>query len=402
MIKEKIPTKQIVGCDVHSRLLEFSIWNDDVIDNFSMEDSKPTKIITGKIKDLEKILLKHTIQDAEIVMEASTNVFKLSRIIRNLGRKPIVVKSDTIKNFSPQYKITDKSDAANLARAWIVKIAQTVYIPTEHEQELRDIIRGYRNAVQDCVMTSNRIWGFCSSHKLPLPKNFSLTKAQELLVEAKSQLSDLQYLLLTELVDSYANKKKSVARYANTILNVLTGEPRMQKLLQVLGVGPIIAFAAVAFIGDITRFKDSKKLCAYVGLVPSINKSGEYESKNHRIARCGVPLLKSLLVQGAQVCLTRGDLPLHRWARHLAARKQNRNIAIVALARKMLVYIWHILMGHQIIYKEEPQGLRKKISDIGNMIGKEKRSLMGFNTLKEFTDNIINNMELTIRSRTVP
>ena len=59
-------------------------------------------------------------------------------------------------------------------------------------------------------------------------------------------------------------------------------------------------------------------------------------------------------------------------------------------------------MGHQIIYKEEPQGLRKKISDIGNIIGKEKRSLMGFNTLKEFTDNIINNMELTIKLKAVP
>ena len=91
-------------------------------------------------------------------------------------------------------------------------------------------------------------------------------------------------------------------------------------------------------------------------------------------------------------------MPLYKWAQRLCIRKQNRNIAVVALARKMIMYIWHIMMDHKIIYKEEPQGLRNKINIIGRNVGKERLAMLGCKTIKEFTDNIINCMELEIRS----
>ena len=395
MTKENINIRQVVGLDVHSRKLAFSIWNTD--GKVLTQDSKPTKTITGELKDFETIIQKHTVRNAEIVMEASTNVFKLSRIVEKLERKPIVVKSSTVKGYSPQYKVTDNTDAANLARAWISGFAGKVYIPTETEQEYRDIMRGYYNAVQDCTRISNRIWGFCSEHKIRLPKNLSIKQANSILEESKSELSEIQYFLLSKLVTDFKNAKESVANYAKTISYILANEPKMQELLQVLGVGPLIAFAAVAFIGDITRFKKPKQLCAYIGLVPSINASGERESKSHRIPRTGHPLLKSLLIQGAQAGLIHGELPMYRWARHLCARKQCRNIAVVALARKMVMYIWHIMMGHKITYKDVPQGLKNKINNIGKTIGKEKIALLGCKTYQEFIDNIINQMELEIK-----
>lgn len=396
MPKRKMPMKQVIGLDVHSRKLEFSIW--DIEKKFSMRKSSPSKTITGEIKDFETIIQKHTIPGAEIVMEASTNAFKLSRVIEKLKRKPVVVKSDTVKNFSPQYKITDKTDAANLARAWLSEMAQTVYIPTEKEQELRDIMHAYSNATRDCTRIANRIWGFCSEHRITLPRNLSTIQAYRILTKSKSELSQIEYMMLSELIEEFKNAKEKEARFAGMISYVVANDYRMQKLLQVLGVGPMIAFAVVAFIGDIKRFENAKKLCAYIGLVPVVNDSGESVGKTHMVSRSGHPLLKSLLIQGAQAGLTYGKLPLYKWAQRLCIRKQNRNIAVVALARKMIMYIWHIMMDHKIIYKEEPQGLRNKINIIGRNVGKERLAMLGCKTIKEFTDNIINCMELEIRS----
>lgn len=396
MIKENTNMKQVVGLDVHSRKLAFSIWYTD--GKALTQDSKPTKTITGELKDFESIIQKHTVENAEIVMEASTNVFKLSRIIEKLGRKPIVVKSTTVKNHSPKYKVTDNTDAANLARAWISGYGEKVYVPTEIQQEYRDIMRGYCNAVQDCTRVANRIWGFCSEHKIRLPKNLSIKQADSILEESKSELSELQYILLSRFVSDFKKAREVVVKYTKTIDYIVIHEPMMRKLLQVLGVGPLIAFAAVAYIGDITRFKKPKQLCAYIGLVPSINASGEKENKSHRIPRTGHPLLKSLLIQGAQAGLTYGQLPMYKWARHISAKKQCRNIAVVALARKMVVYIWHVMKGDNITYKDVPQGLENKVKKIGKTIGKEKFALLGCKTYQEFVNNIINQMELNIKA----
>ena len=67
------------------------------------------------------------------------------------------------------------------------------------------------------------------------------------------------------------------------------------------GVGPFVAVAIKARIGDITRFPDKQKLCSYAGLVPKADNSGEYVSK-HGHVKHGDMVLKAALttaVRGA-------------------------------------------------------------------------------------------------------
>ena len=379
--------RQVVGLDAHSKKLEFSIW--DITESFNLRTAKPSKVISGEINSLESIITNHTIEGAEIVIEASTNTFTLARRIEELGRQAIIVKSDTVKNFSPKYKVTDKTDAANLARAWISEVADTVYRPTKKEQTYRAIARAYNNAVKDCTRMSNRIWSFCSENGLPLPKNLSIASAERLLEESCGVLSVEQFGILDDLVWRVKNAQESVVHYGRLMTTIVTKEPMMQQLLQVLGVGSIIAFTLVAFIGDINRFETSKKLCAYIGVVPSINASGEKESKNHSVSRGGVPIVKSMLIQGAQAAIRHGELPMHEWARHIAAKKQCRNVGVVALARKMVVYIWHIMKGHTITYKEMPKSIKGKTDKMASKLGKELRTKLGYKTAKELSDTLV-------------
>lgn len=380
--------RQVVGLDAHSRKLEFSIWN--VTKDFEMDKSKPSKTISGEIQSLESIIKEHTIEGAEIVFEASTNSFAISERINKLGREAVVVKSDTVKNYSPQYKVTDKTDAANLARARIAGLATRVYIPSNKEQAYRTIVHAYIGATKDSVRLSNRIWGFCSENFLPLHRNLSMAAADRLLEEAHDVLDDTRCWILTDLIWRYKNALATELHYNEMISNIVMHEPMMLKLLQVLGVGPVIAFTMVAYIGDIKRFATPKRLCAYIGVVPSINASGERESKNHRLARSGIPIVKAMLAQGAQAALRNGKLPIHTWARHIAARRQCHNIAVMALARKMVMYIWHIMMGHPITYKEMPNGIETKTYKIASKIGQERRTKLGYKTVKELSEAMVN------------
>lgn len=387
MNTEKLIIRQVVGLDAHCRKLMFSIW--DITEDFDLETATPSQTISGELDSLESIIMKHTFEGAEIVIEASTNSFKLARRIEKLGREAIIVKSDTVKNFSPQYAVTDKSDAANLARARISKVAARVYIPTEEEQTYRSIANAHLAATKDCVRIANRIWGFCSENGLPLPKNLSITSAERLLKEEGDSLNAIQYGILDDLVWRFKAAQTSEVHYAQLMSTIVAQNPMMQQLLQVLGIGYIIAFTLVAYIGDIRRFKTPKKLCAYIGVVPTINASGEFESKNHRISRAGVPILKAFLAQGAQSAIRYGKLPIHEWARYISAKRQCRNIAIMALARKIVVYVWHIMMGHTIVYKEMPKSLKVKTLKVAHKIGKEKRAKLGYKTAKELSEAII-------------
>lgn len=113
------------------------------------------------------------------------------------------------------------------------------------------------------------------------------------------------------------------------------------KLLMTLpGIDVTIAHALVAAIGPISRFDSPERLAAYLGLVPSVYQSAEH-TYHGRITKQGNTNARWLLVQAAQIA-GRHPGPLGRQFAQLARRK-HRNVAVVALARKLAVLAWHLL-----------------------------------------------------------
>ena len=113
------------------------------------------------------------------------------------------------------------------------------------------------------------------------------------------------------------------------------------KLLMTLpGVDATTAHAIMAAIGDITRFASDQKLSAYFGLVPSVHQSAEHCYYGH-ITKQGNSNVRWLLIQAAQAA-ARHPGPLgHQFAK--LERKKNRSVAIVAIAHKLAILVWHLL-----------------------------------------------------------
>jgi len=133
---------------------------------------------------------------------------------------------------------------------------------------------------------------------------------------------------------------------ARSSARIATESPEMTRLMQQLGVGFIVAFALVAIVEDVHRFANPKKLTSYIGLNPTVLKSGESEGPR-AISHYGRRDLKTLMVQAAQCVLRKGSDDTAKWAHRKIASGKNRNVVVCALARKLSVRAWHILMGHR-------------------------------------------------------
>ena len=130
-------------------------------------------------------------------------------------------------------------------------------------------------------------------------------------------------------------------------LDALASEDDRIKLLQsVPGVGPRLSETLVAHIDDPRRFRTAAQVASYAGLVPKQMESGTVK-RSGRITRRGPSLLRSMLVEVAWMVYLRCG-----WAKGFVARisggiAARKKIAIVALARKLLVMLWAMLRDNR-------------------------------------------------------
>jgi len=107
-------------------------------------------------------------------------------------------------------------------------------------------------------------------------------------------------------------------------------------LLTIPGIGYFSALL-IYEVGDINRFPNSKKLCSYAGLVPTVRQSGNKIIRG-RITKEGNKLLRWVLVQCAHTAV-RKDERFKRFYERIKAKKGPQK-AIVATARKLLTVIY--------------------------------------------------------------
>jgi transposase len=117
-----------------------------------------------------------------------------------------------------------------------------------------------------------------------------------------------------------------------------------RRLMEVPGVGPVLASAMVATVPDPTVFKSGRNLAAWIGLVPRQNSSGGKE-KLGGITKQGDRYLRQLLVAGALAVIRYAQRhgTKRPWLVQLLARRSPK-IAAVALANKMARMIWAMMM----------------------------------------------------------
>ena len=115
------------------------------------------------------------------------------------------------------------------------------------------------------------------------------------------------------------------------------------RLMEVPGVGPVLASAFVATVADPGAFKTGRDLAAWIGLVPKQNSSGGKERLGS-ISKAGNRYLRQMLVVGAMAVIRYAEQhgTKRPWLVQLMQRR-SKKVAAVALANKMARIIWALM-----------------------------------------------------------
>jgi hypothetical protein len=179
--------------------------------------------------------------------------------------------------------------------------------------------------------------------------------------------------------------------WRSLIAQEVLADPQLLALVRLCGVREMVAFALGAFVGDVQRFSEPKKLVKYVGLNPAFDDSGASEWSGG-IGGHGHKDLRCLLVEGAQAILRCSKSPLAQWGRKLLARKGALNLVVCAMARKLAVAVWYLMMGRWTTLEEIDAGLDLKIGKIISQVGTAGLKQLG-KTRKVFREEIFQTLK---------
>jgi transposase len=245
---------------------------------------------------------------------------------------------------------TDKDDALKLAKLAVLGQLPTAHMPSPAQRQRRRLVHYRRVLVDRRTQIKNQVRSIYSQQGLSLPrrgKAWTKIGIRQMAEEARplkdcTSIDDLWRGRLHTELQLLESLDAQIAQVDQKLDALGAKDPRVRLLQSVNGVGPRLAETVVAHLDDPHRFKSARQVASYAGLVPKQFESGTIK-RSCRITRRGPTLLRSMLVEVAWMVYMRND-----WAKHFVQRisrgvASRKNIAIVALARKLLVTLWAML-----------------------------------------------------------
>ena len=278
-------------------------------------------------------------QDA-IALEMTTNTYLFFDTLQPHVQSITVVHPPNVPEVTNARVKTDKKAAETLAQllaAGILK-GKGVWIPPYEVRDLRTLIAQRGKLVRLSTMAKNRLHALEHRNHLVLPEN-PFSPEQRAWWENLS-LSSTEKLLVCSDLDTLEFARKQVERVEECLQQKSAKDERIPLLIQLPGVAMLSAMTILAAVGDITRFPTAKKLVGYAGLGTRVHDSGMTHSSG-RITKAGRKDLRCAMVNAANHAVQ--DHP--HWKAEYERREPHlgRSKTIVAIARKLLVAVWHVL-----------------------------------------------------------
>jgi len=336
---------------------------------------------------------KNTTDKDWFVLEASGNSFQVVRTLAAAGRKAKVLESCHLGKLKEAHANNDQISAVRIGKAYLAGTAKEVWVPDARTQERRDWLHAHRKAVKRTTQVRASLLSYLSDNGVRLKKPTPLTQghqAQELIRQAR-QWSSRQWQVIEGKLMELRHADEQRSHWRSLIAQEVLADPQLLSLARLCGVREMVAFALGAFIGDIQRFANPKKLVKYIGLNPAFDDSGTSQWSGG-IGGHGNKYLRCLLIEGAQAILRCSKTPLAQWGKKLLARKGAVNLVVSAMARKLAVAVWYLMMGRWTTLEEIEAGLNIKISQMISRVGRAGLKELG-KTRKVFRQEIVQSLK---------
>ena len=320
--------------------------------------------------DIDRLIRRLQSKRAQLrfVYEAGPSGYGLYRYLTKQGWPCDVVAPSLIPRRPGDKVKTDRRNAVDLARLLRSGDLTRVYVPTVEDEAIRDLCRARDAARLTLKNAKLRLKAFLlrlglhyvgradwnDAHRRYLAKVVCPTPAQQIVFQESVRAVDEQVDRLARLETELRELAPAWRLY-----------PVVQALQALRGVQWLVAITVVAELGDLTRFTSPRQLAAFVGLIPSEYSSGP-SRRQGGITKAGNGRARRALIEGAwayrhpakvsQHIQTRIDaLPkpiqdigwkaqvrLCKRFRRLVARGKHPNVAVTAIARELIAFMWAI------------------------------------------------------------
>jgi transposase len=275
-----------------------------------------------------------------VVLEAGAQSPWVSRLLASFGHEVVVANPRRLRLITTSARKSDRVDAialARLGRADPLLLSPINHRPAEVQAALA-VIRSRLLLVRTRTAFINHCRGAAKAFGTRLPSCDARYFHRRALLALPPELRPA----LLPIVEQTAQVSERIAAMDRQVEEVIDGQfPDARLLQQVPGVGPITALTFVLTIADHARFRRSREVGAYLGLVPRRHQSGDRDP-HLAISKEGDTYLRSLLVEVAHFTLSHRapDSELRRWALARIERAPlERHTILVALARRMAVLL---------------------------------------------------------------
>lgn len=324
--------------------------------------------IGTRLADIAKLVRRLRAKARTLVFayEAGPTGYGLYRHLTAMGFDCRVVAPSLIPKRPGDRVKTDRRDAVELARLLRSGDLTSVWVPTVEDEAIRDLCRARDATLTTLKAAKLRLKSFLLRQGLQYQGRATWNDAHRRYLARIVCPTPAQQMVYQESLDAVDEQVRRLARIEQELRDLAPTwrlYPVVHALLALRGVQEIVALTVVAELGDLTRFGNPRQLFAFVGLVPSEYSSGATRRRGG-ITKTGNARARRALVEAAwayrypakiseHIRRRIGSLPsrfqetgwkaqlrLCKRFRRLVARGKHPNVAVTAVARELLAFMW--------------------------------------------------------------
>jgi transposase len=324
---------KIIGCDFHPAWQQVAVFDDETA-------------------EIEELKLSHEDGEAErfyralpgsalVGVEASGNSQWFLDFLQRLGHEVWLGNTAEIRASYVRKQKTDKRDAGHILKLLMEGRFPRLWTPSAEQRDLRQLLIHRHKQVEIRTRVKNGL-----QH---LAMNRGLQKKRKLWsVRGRAELEKLPLegwaaRRREDLLGLLEQLNRQIGELDDAVSAAAEQHPQARLLMTQPGVGPITALAFVLTIGDVSRFRRSKQVSSYLGLIPRERSSGG-KQRLGSISKQGNGFVRMLLVEAAQAT-NRLD---EGFRKQYVARCHHKPKALakVAAARKLAVRLYWMLRSN--------------------------------------------------------
>jgi transposase len=279
-----------------------------------------------------------------VAMEACCGAHHLARQIMPFGHDVRLIAPQFVKPFLKSNK-NDYLDAEAIAEAAQRPTMRFVPVKTVEQLDLQALHRVRERLVGKRTAVINQLRSFLLERGIVFRQGRRHLASQmpALFDYEQSPLSPRMQAIAQGLWREWQQLEREIEDVSAEIDSIAKTDPVCRRLMAVPGVGPIVATALVAAVGDGSAFQRGRDLAAWLGLVPRQHSTGG-KPKLLGISKRGNSHLRRLFIHGARSVAMHSDRKrgLGLWLTGLEQRA-HKNVAVVALANKIVRISWAVL-----------------------------------------------------------